>query len=70
MAKRPDWLPTPQEWRACAGKRRYTDRGLAMKTGRSSLQSGRVPALWVYRCKLCKGWHLTRFDNGPDNAVH
>lgn len=30
---------------------------------------GRLPALRAYRCKPCKGWHLTKQRTQPQEAT-
>lgn len=67
-AKR-DRVMSPQEYRKCARKARYADRGVALKHGRRSMAERYDGQLWIYRCSFCKGWHLTRWDNGEANRV-
>lgn len=49
--------------RSCEKKRRYPDQITASAVGMGQQeQTGRT--LWVYRCRFCKGWHLTKRDHG------
>jgi hypothetical protein len=42
-------------------KNKYSDKGLVIIAGRTFLASGhsRSPIMGAYKCKNCKGWHLT-----------
>lgn len=65
-----DHIATPQEWRQCGGKRRYPDRGQALKAGRQSLDFERDKALWIYKCPVCRGYHLTKKPGPARDACH
>ena len=49
-----------------AGKRRFPDELMARMATRQHISSHRqTPAkLWVYYCRDCDGWHMTRRDIG------
>jgi hypothetical protein len=62
---------------ACASKRRHPDELSARAHAMFALEEyGNVRKLYVYRCPTCRGWHLTKSDNGrrlmvtADNPVH
>jgi len=45
----------------CANKRRYVTDVEARAAAMASLEHhGGPDKLWVYRCKDCDGWHLTK----------
>lgn len=44
---------------SCWRKRRYQSR-TAAKDARKLKEAGGAPALSVYRCRACGGWHLTK----------
>jgi len=55
----------------CETKRRYADEFAARAAAMESLElhppeSG---ALWIYPCALCRGWHLTRRNNGTARKI-
>jgi hypothetical protein len=64
------------EMAKCRKKRRYSDEATARAGAMIQTQNGRVNALYVYRCRWCQGWHLTRNHQGirhkvtADNPVH
>lgn len=51
--------------RECASKNRYPDEIAARASGLHHQDRNKLDGLWVYPCKHCAGWHLTRRDNGP-----
>lgn len=56
--------------RRCEGKKRYPDELTCNAAGMHYIEIGQIDRLWKYPCKLCRGWHLTKLDNGPRNAIH
>lgn len=46
-------------YRGCLNKRRYGDPGAAAVNAAYRVGRG-APPLRPYRCKVCKGWHLTK----------
>lgn len=50
----------------CLAKNRYTDDTQARAAAMASLErhDEGVSELWVYKCKECHGWHLTK-QRGP-----
>lgn len=55
---------------ACQTKRRYPDEVTALASGAyASTQTGDVD-LYVYRCPLCLGWHLTRKRDKMEGGVN
>ncbi|MDI3304673.1 MAG: hypothetical protein QJR04_25325 [Burkholderia multivorans] len=48
----------------CEDKNRYPDEFTARAAGIHYIERGDVAALWVYRCPICRGFHLTRSDHG------
>lgn len=58
-------LTDAERERRCTGKHRWPDELSARAGALHSIEAfGSAYALWVYRCPLCRGWHLTR------NAQH
>lgn len=56
--------------RGCISKNRYSDEFAARAMGRIMSKQNAVP-LWVYRCKLCSGWHLTKHpQNGAERVTN
>lgn len=49
----------PDEFRACARKRRYATSVEAKKAAEKSSKRKDAPKLFVYECPYCGGWHLT-----------
>lgn len=49
----------PQEFRACARKRRYATSVEAKKAAGRASKRHDAPKIYVYRCAYCGGWHLT-----------
>lgn len=48
----------------CRKKRRHPDEITARAAAQCAIQVfGNVTELYIYRCKECRGWHLTRFPN-------
>lgn len=55
--------------RGCEDKVRYTSEIEARAAGLFYHErSGHHPQ-WLYHCRICLGFHLTRSDNGPKNRV-
>jgi hypothetical protein len=61
----------------CQSKRRHPDEITARAAAMRAIQyRGQVNKLWVYPCPECRGWHLTKKNNGlgalvtADNPVH
>ncbi|CAG9183784.1 hypothetical protein [Cupriavidus pampae] len=52
----------------CSSKQRFADELSAKAWGATRQQATGTP-LWVYRCNQCRGYHLTRSDNGPGASV-
>lgn len=49
----------------CQRKRRYPDEISARVFAMNSIQqTDETLSLYVYRCNVCAGWHLTRFHVG------
>lgn len=48
----------------CIDKNRYPDEFTARAAGIHYIDRGDAAALWVYRCPICRGFHLTRSDHG------
>lgn len=55
---------TPGEKATCDRKRRYPDEVLARTFAAIMANSTEQGKLYVYRCKVCNGWHLTKRPNG------
>ena len=55
--RRPD--ESPEEFRACARKRRYATAVEAKKAAAHGAHKQDAPQLYVYACPYCGGWHLT-----------
>lgn len=55
--------------RSCEGKRRFADEMDVRAVGMADAErSG--DRLYVYRCRFCMGWHLSKnANNGERNAV-
>ena len=69
--------PLKQVVVTCLNKRRYSDEVTARAAAMFVLgRNGNIKTLWVYPCYQCRGWHLTKRNNGvrtkvtPDNPVH
>lgn len=54
--------------RSCEGKRRIPDENSARAIGMAAAEQNNIK-LYVYRCRFCRGWHLTRNNNGEKSAV-
>lgn len=52
-------LKREREARRCTSKNRYTDEFTARAMGQCQEERHGLP-LWLYRCDLCRGWHLTK----------
>lgn len=48
---------------SCGRKNRYRTERDALSTALRAMRRG-APPLWVYRCSLCGGWHLTSHPRG------
>jgi hypothetical protein len=55
--------------RQCESKNRYPDELTARASGLYHQDRNKLGDLWVYPCKLCRGWHLTSLDNGLARKV-
>lgn len=54
-------LTDEERWRRCTGKGRWPDQVSAMASAIYALErDNTVQRLYTYRCKFCKGWHLTK----------
>lgn len=69
--------PPKRKAQTCASKRRYPDELTARAGAMHDIHHvGNASELYVYRCPECRGFHLTRRDNGVaarvtgDNPVH
>lgn len=51
--------------RGCEGKRRHPDEFVARAVGQILGEQNQVK-LYMYECKLCRGWHLTRTKQRGD----
>lgn len=49
----------PDEYRACARKRRYATSVEAKRAADQASRRKDAPRLYVYACAYCGGWHLT-----------
>jgi len=62
----------------CLNKQRHPDEFVARAVAMRALNHPKcsTDTLFVYRCKQCRGWHLTKSDNGisqkitADNPIH
>jgi hypothetical protein len=61
----------------CRRKKRHPDEFTARAAAMSAIeQHDNAKVLYIYRCPECRGWHLTRRNNGvlvkvtADNPVH
>jgi hypothetical protein len=50
--------------RSCESKKRYADEYAARAAGCRHMVGG-AQQLFIYKCKLCRGWHLTRRGQPP-----
>lgn len=50
--------------RTCHAKRRYADEHAARAVGIESMEDGAGPR-YIYKCRCCNGWHLTRQQQPP-----
>jgi len=46
-------------YHGCERKRRYETRVEAQKAAALARRRKDAPAIYVYRCQFCGGWHLT-----------
>lgn len=51
------------------GKRRYPDELSARAMALNSIEVTDIKKLWVYKCKDCSGWHLTKNNQGYKKLV-
>lgn len=50
----------------CSRKMRYPDEHVARAVGTEQMATGRAPQqLFIYQCKVCRGWHLTKQEAAP-----
>jgi hypothetical protein len=61
----------------CESKKRWPDEHSARAGAMVSIElNGNATELWVYNCPECRGWHLTKRNNGIllkvtlENPVH
>lgn len=47
------------EYRSCVRKKRYATKVEAQKAAKAGSRKRDAPALYVYQCPDCGGWHLT-----------
>lgn len=45
--------------KGCTDKRRFSDEITARVGGQIQCQNDGKPAMWVYPCDHCRGWHIT-----------
>ena len=46
---------------SCKVKNRFSDESAARVSAQHAINTYKNEAiLWVYQCKLCRGWHLTK----------
>lgn len=69
LKTRPPDRPADVVERACTSKRRYTSEEVARAHGMQFEVQNKVK-LWLYCCKSCLGWHLTKSNNGRRSAVN
>lgn len=50
--------------RSCDAKNRYPDEFVARAVGTQQM-SLKHTQLYIYKCKHCRGWHLTRSEQAP-----
>lgn len=50
--------------RTCHSKRRYADEHAARAVGIECMADGLGPR-YIYKCRHCSGWHLTRQEQAP-----
>lgn len=55
---------TESEKATCERKRRYPDENLARAFAAMRARKVDEGRLYIYRCKVCSGWHLTKRPNG------
>lgn len=61
---------TAKQYHGCKRKRPHPDRGRALAVARERVARGEAPQLWVYQCRYCGKWHLTRQpQSDPRNAA-
>lgn len=65
--KRP--IELTREQVICRSKQWFPDRGNAIKGAKWALNNGRCSVLWVYKCDVCAGWHMTSREGDPRNQV-
>lgn len=69
--------PLKKSVATCQKKRRHPDELTARAAAMVAIEINKnADTLYVYQCKHCHGWHLTRFQIGigrmvtADNPVH
>lgn len=55
--------------RSCEDKRRYPDEFVARASGQWSKAQSGEEKLYIYRCRLCRGWHLTKVHQNKTMSV-
>lgn len=53
----------------CRRKTRYADEFAARAGGIHRMEADQAQ-LWIYRCKHCRGWHLTKSEHAPYFAAN
>lgn len=56
--------PKRQSLRTCEKKLYFNDEFQARANALEVIEAYGQKALWIYRCPECKGWHMTKKDNG------
>lgn len=70
--RRQSGIDVERRRRQCDSKNRYPNEATARAAGLHQLERNMrdpVHMLWVYYCSSCRGWHLTRRDNGRKARV-
>ena len=57
---------TPLAVKNCASKFAYVSEARARLFGQRALKGKKEKELYVYRCNICGGIHLTKIATGPD----
>lgn len=53
-------LTAEQRWRQCERKHRWPDELMARAGALHVLEAWGLPRMYIYKCSLCNGWHLTK----------
>ena len=62
--------PTPSKIIGCSGKRRYPDLISAHAAADHMCSLIGSPEVYLYLCKHCKGYHLTKAPVSPDGELN